>query len=336
MGKTNFWDYAQHLFGANPAPNIGLTGKGLTGTMDLVTDHFQATGIPLTEYRDADLTNRYPFQTALIVVRDAASGVELARNTIVAPVSTEMSCDNCHSDDGDATTTYPITPTGNIAQNILEIHDYLSMDKYPAGHTGALMDPARRPVLCAECHSSNALGAPGVTGVSSVSNAMHTHHALLDDITPDVDGCYNCHPGPTTRCLRDVMSQDFGMQCQTCHGDMLQVAQNATPWLNEPRCDNAACHGSGYRLTNALYRFSQGHGGLYCEGCHDSTHAIAASREPNDAMKFINLQGHAGTLRTCTVCHATQPAGAFEHAFVRNVTISKTYLPTIHTGYPLQ
>ena len=48
-----------------------------------------------------------------------------------------MSCENCHSDDGDATTTYPITPTGIIAQNILAVHDYLSMDKYPDRAHGA-------------------------------------------------------------------------------------------------------------------------------------------------------------------------------------------------------
>ena len=52
VGKSNFWDYVEHLFGSNPGPNIGLTGKGLTGAMDVEADHFQATGIPLTEYRD--------------------------------------------------------------------------------------------------------------------------------------------------------------------------------------------------------------------------------------------------------------------------------------------
>lgn len=38
-----------------------------------------------------------------------------------------------------------------------------------------------------------------------------------------------------------------------------------------------------------LYRDSKGHGGIFCEGCHDGTHAIATSREPNDAIKFIEL-----------------------------------------------
>jgi hypothetical protein len=109
------------------------------------------------------------------------------------------------------------------------------------------------------------------------------------------------------------MSQDFAFNCITCHGDMKQVAKNTSPWLNEPRCDNAACHGAGYALDQPLYRTSKGHGGTYCAGCHDSPHAIAPSREPSDAIKFVTLQGHPGTLRDCTVCHRTQPTSAFVH-----------------------
>ena len=33
--KTNFWTYAQALLGATPAPDVGLTGHGLSGTMAL-------------------------------------------------------------------------------------------------------------------------------------------------------------------------------------------------------------------------------------------------------------------------------------------------------------
>jgi hypothetical protein len=327
VGKSNFWTYAQKIFGLSaPLPaNVGLTGKKLADVMDPKGDHFEAAGIPLTEYRDSDLNNRYPFQLATITVKDASTNVVLRQTQTVAPVSTEMRCDNCHADTGDATTRYPITPTGKVDTNILALHDYLSQSQYPAGHTGPLMGPARRPVLCAECHSSNALGAPGVTGISSLSNAMHNHHKDLPDITPDTAGCYNCHPGPTTRCLRDVMSQRYGMTCVNCHGTMQKVAQNTSPWLNEPRCDD--CHGEDVRQDQALYRHSKGHGAVYCEGCHDSTHAIATSREPNDAIKFVNLQGEIGTLHQCTVCHATQPTDTFSHQFV--IMSHHIYLPSL-------
>ncbi len=304
VGKSNFWTYAQQLFGVALPPNIGLTGKGLAGTMDLAVDHFEAKGIPLTEFRDSAPTTPYPFQLATITVRNASTGAKLAENIVVAPVSTEMHCDYCHSDNGQGSEGIA---TGKVETNILTKHDQENMGEYPPGHTGPLMN--RRPILCAECHASNALGKPGVTGVPSFSNAMHSRH---QDVVPStLDGCYNCHPGPQTRCLRDVMSQR-GMDCVNCHGSMSNVAQNANPWLHEPRCDG--CHNSGpYQQDQPLYRMSKEHGSIYCEACHDSTHAIAPSSQPNDAIKFVSLQGHTGTLDTCTVCHASTLTGSGPH-----------------------
>jgi len=323
VGKVNFWTYAQQIFGLeNPLPdNIGLKGKGLTGTMDLAGDHFIAEGIPLTEYSDSAPTTRSPFQLAQITVKSSTTHAVLAQTVVVAPVSSEMHCDNCHADDGDATVSGGITPTHKVETNILALHDKLELANYPAGHAVALMD--RRPILCAECHADAALGAPGVAGVKSMSNAMHNRHTGLMDITPDTQGCYNCHPGPVTQCLRDVMSQRYGMTCLNCHGDIANVATNPSPWLNEPRCDG--CHGSNAYQNAALYRHSTSHGKIYCEGCHDSTHATAPSREANDAIKFIALQGHAGTLEECTVCHATDPAGTFLHGTALNPL--KLFLP---------
>src|SRR5512143_2439116 len=308
VGKSNFWTYAQQLFGLpSPLPpNIGLKGNGLAGTMQLATDHFIAEGIPLTEFRDSALTTPYPYQLATIIVRDKQTNVELARTITVAPLSTEMHCDSCHDDYGQAGDG--TIATGKVETNILTLHD-----REAGTH---LM--TSRPVLCASCHSSNALGTPGQPGVPSLSNAMHAQHK---GIVPDtLTGCYNCHPGPTTMCLRDVMSQQKGMTCINCHGGMDAVSQNTTPWLKEPRCDSAGCHGSTYQQDQALYRFSKEHGGVYCEGCHDSTHAIAPSCEPNDAIKFIGLQGHTGTLNKCTVCHATWPSSAGPHGFIPPLT----------------
>jgi hypothetical protein len=314
-GKTDFWDYAtKALKLSTPLPrNVGLTGKGLSGQMDLTGDHYQATGIPLTEYADADKTTRRPFQLASISVIRVSDGSVLATTSVVAPVSSEMSCQNCHADDGDATTKYPIEPQGDFQANIVALHDYLNKGRYPAGHTAPLL--GRRPVLCAECHADAALGKAGIAGVSSLSNAMHRHHNPQNapDITPDTDGCYSCHPGPDTKCLRDTMTQHFGFGCPDCHGTIEQVATNPRPWQQEPRCGDAGCHGASFRTLQPLYRNSKGHGALYCPACHDSPHASATSREPNDAAKFIKLQGMAGTLRVCTTCHATDPGSAFHH-----------------------
>ena len=48
VGKTNFWDYAFQIFGANLAPNIGLTGNGLSGNMVVDGNAFVVTGVPIT------------------------------------------------------------------------------------------------------------------------------------------------------------------------------------------------------------------------------------------------------------------------------------------------
>ena len=213
--KSNFWTYAKALFKVDLAPDVGLTGRGLAGAMSVSGNHFVADGIPLTEFSDSAPTTPYPFQLASLVAKDAASGQVLATQTVVAPVSTEMRCDNCHADgmiNGIA--------TGKVERNILTLHDQKFQAQYPAGHTGALM--SRRPVLCAECHASNALGAAGAPGVMSLSNAMHTRHT---NIVPDtLNGCYSCHPGPTTQCLRDTMRAE-GLTCIDCHGGLAKVAQ---------------------------------------------------------------------------------------------------------------
>jgi hypothetical protein len=303
---TNFSTYAPQLFNVQLPDNVGLKGKGMADVMDVNGDYFVAEGIPLTEFSDSNPTAPYPYQLAVLTAKDINTGLVLATLTVVAPVSTEMHCDTCHASGQEPGGDQP-----RVELNILALHD---------GEEGTNMMNSR-PVLCARCHSSNALGMPGVYGVTSLSNAMHDKH---NEIVPDsLDGCYSCHPGPTTKCLRDAMSLNVpspidpgrNMDCVDCHGGMEQVKQNPDPWLNEPRCDE--CHTPTdthqYNQDQPLYRFSKGHGGVYCEACHDSTHAIATSREPNDAIKFIELQNQTGTLSVCTTCHLTQPTGPGPH-----------------------
>jgi hypothetical protein len=337
--KTNFWTYAQKLFNLPNSlpPNVGLTGKGLSGTFDLAKDsnYFVAEGIPLTNIRDQDAARltSYPYQKAQITVKDANNPkLVLATLTVVAPVSTELNCAMCHSDDGDATTKYApdVRPTGKLETNILAIHDYLNgvaSDNYAASladNPNLLSQTPlieHQPVLCASCHSDNALAMPPVGQVKSLSNAMHLHHnsGNAPDITYGTAGCYSCHPGESTQCLRDTMSQHYSLNCTDCHNPagndvlepMIAVGQNPQPWLNEPQC--SACHGSAYATDQPLYQQSTGHGGLYCSACHDSPHAFAPSREANDALKFIQLQGHTGTLSDCTVCHLSKPDSMFVH-----------------------
>lgn len=169
---------------------------------------------------------------------------------------------------------------------------------------------------------------------------------LLLDNSNNRATCYRCHPGATTRCLRGAMGRavaadgTLAIQCQSCHGSMSAVgAATRQGWLDEPACQNChsgtATHNNGsIRYTSvfdttgqrrvavdptfatnpdtpmagiSLYRFSAGHGGVKCEGCHGSTHAEFASTHLNDNVQSLQLQGHEGPLVECATCHANAP-----------------------------
>jgi len=285
VGKTNFWDYANNLFGVNLPADIGLAGKGLSGEMDPKDGYFIAEGIPLTEFSDSAPAQPEYLQVAHLVARDQ-SGEEIANSDVVAPVSSEMRCDTCHNSPNPS----------NFRMNILEKHDE---DK---GTNLAAQALGGDPVLCADCHADPALGLPGTEGIPSLSAAMHDEHK---EVTSD---CYACHPGPQTQCLRGTMQNDYGMKCVDCHVGGMQALgeEDRIPWHDEPRCGD--CHDTAYaEQPDTLYRFSKGHGEMYCESCHNSTHAILPSREAADNLQSLALQGFSGTIQECTVCHLSNP-----------------------------
>lgn len=295
VGKTDFWTYAQHLFGVSLPPNIGLAGKGLSGALDFHTDHFFAEGIPLTPFTDAAPAVEDPYQQALVVLRDS-NGFELARSRPVVPVSIEMSCVSagCHANEA----------------ALLSEH---------AGPGEGGFDIADKPILCAQCHGDPALGTVGPGPAGYFSLRMHEKHAFIDEYVPGMSGCYKCHPGQLARCLRGTMNSDFGVVCQDCHGDMQQVASSIdggrVPWLNEPAC--RTCHTSAYgEPVGQLFKVSRGHGGVFCEACHNSTHAEFPTRVSRDNQVMIDLQGHAGVLSDCQVCHGIVPNGPGPHGLV--------------------
>jgi hypothetical protein len=371
--KTNFWSWVSTIYGASPAPNIGLTGNptpSLTASamaLDPANGWFQATALPITPYDEAGGKNYYP--TVRVTARDA-TGKVLAMSTTVLPVSDEITCAACHA-------SRPVTeanparvaarpaagwvndpdPEVDWKKNILRLHDekFAASPKYwpalaavgllPSGLYGSAL--AGKPALCAACHASNALPGFGVAGVSALTSALHTNHGTVKDpatllaldASTNRSACYMCHPGSVTKCLRGAMGNAVDAQgiptmgCQSCHGNMTKVGDPArVGWLEEPNCQ--ACHYNGTRTDNALdasgrlvvptdkrfatnanapaagfslFRFSKGHGGLQCEACHGATHAEYPSSHDNDNLQSIALQGYAGTIRECAVCHATAP-----------------------------
>jgi hypothetical protein len=56
-----------------------------------------------------------------------------------------------------------------------------------------------------------------------------------------------------------------------------------------------------------LYRYSSGHGSVYCSACHGSPHAEFPTLQANDNVYSTALQGHTGKIAECSVCHTNVP-----------------------------
>jgi hypothetical protein len=278
-----FWEHARKLFGVEPADDIGLAGAGLSGVMNAEDGYFIAEGIPVTPVDDDG--NWDPYQVVEITVKDG-SGNTMATTRATVPTSDEINCAKCH---GDGTIS-------GAFRDILEKHD-------DEAGTALVGD---QPVLCAACHGSPALGTsgPGTSG-KYLSQAIHGSHADRQA------GCYDCHPGQTTRCNRSKAHTAADGNCTTCHGSMAEVAgsigQGRIPWESEPAC--VTCHTgvSGVDTHQTLYRNARGHGNLYCSACHGSPHAMIPSNEQKDNFQALQYQGQNNRVKTigsCGVCHS--------------------------------
>jgi hypothetical protein len=53
--------------------------------------------------------------------------------------------------------------------------------------------------------------------------------------------------------------------------------------------------------------------GIHCEACHGSPHAEGPSTQARDNLQAEGLQGHAGVIDTCSVCHRETPDDEFPH-----------------------
>jgi hypothetical protein len=368
--RSNFWLYVLSLFGVALPPDAGLAGNRTPGlspaplAYDAAKGYWKAEGIPVVCVDDAGNTNYYPM--VKVVVRNSRGKVVATTKTVL-PVSNEMTCVGCHASNvGGAVDALPAAgwvfdpdPERDWKLNILRIHDdrnfadnalaatyaaALAANGYdPSGLENTVMRLAK-PVLCAKCHASNALGTAGAAGVKALTAAMHLHHApVMQDSTGmpldagvDRTACYCCHPGSITQCLRGVMGNALDnqgnalIQCQACHGSMSAVGSSLRRgWLDLPDCgqchyqspadgryvrDNTVFDGTGAirQATTifgspGLYKVSAGHGRIQCEGCHGPTHAEYPSSEANDNLQNAELQGYAGKLVECAVCHLAVP-----------------------------
>jgi hypothetical protein len=356
--KTDFWDYVQDLFLQKPAPDVGISGnyvQSLTPrplAYNSALGNWEVTGIPTVPYDDHGAWKPYPM--AKIVAKDA-SGAVLATAKIVVPVSDELNCKTCHASNSDpyakpnAGWVNNSDPAKDTKLNILRKHDdrfdisgyldQLAQKGYVYQSTLEATANSGTSILCAVCHSSNALGTSGLPGINPLTQDMHTLHGpqinlktgkTLDLAKKDAQSCYLCHPGVVTKCKRGAMNKVF---CLNCHGNVSFVGgATRTGWLTEPSCQ--MCHQNGVRYTSAfdvpghwrdskdavfatnnnvpmppfnLYRFSTGHGKMYCSTCHGSQHAEFPTIQANDNVYSKALQGYKGQVRECGACHTAVP-----------------------------
>ena len=132
---------------------------------------------------------------AMLVAKDS-TGTVLATAKIVLAVSDEMSCKTCHaSGTGQANAkpspdwVYDPNPKHDFRLNILKLHDQknISNPDYIAAlaqfsyRATGLYDTVAldgKPILCATCHQSEALGTPGAPGTAQLTTAIHSRHAV--------------------------------------------------------------------------------------------------------------------------------------------------------------
>ena len=203
---------------------------------------------------------------------------------------------------------------------------------------------AQRAILgetCYNCHPGKRTEC--LRGAMSTGGMVcQDCHGQGTQVGNDFTAGFPASPGQPSAGLRVPWANEPA--CQSCHiGDVLQVRALAQSGALDDAAINAkdkSGNTDGLRLELAyalsdhtanggadalelfdfpasrfasdlpLYRLSgggegHGHGGLSCEGCHGSTHAIWPNANPfaNDNRTATDLQGHTGTLIECSTCH---------------------------------
>ncbi len=167
---------------------------------------------------------------------------------------------------------------------------------HPGKTTQCLRGAMTDAVTCQNCHGAmSAVG--GRTALASGGSIDGQNDGKARRPWMDLPRCQSCHTGDASSHLTladaSLMASD---------GMRTLVAFDATDAAASPR---KATNGRFAENANALFRFSKGHGGVACEACHNSTHAIWPNPVDlhNDNVAAKQLQGHSGTIMECTTCH---------------------------------
>lgn len=152
-------------------------------------------------------------------------------------------------------------------------------------------------MVCSSCHSEM-LQVAGSRPLLPGGSLDGTNDGQPRRPWKDLPRCQSCHTGDV---LNHLSGADY-----VAAGDGIRLKQafkvgddSASPIL--------AASSRFAEEPRTLYRFSKGHGGVLCQGCHGSTHAEWPNDEAghNDNLATAQLQGHAGVLVECKTCHDT-------------------------------
>ncbi len=310
---VDYWEFSESLAGRKLQENISAKGLGMSGKMKLDEEQqtYVASGIPVVPFSDQGQINPYPlFQVEAV---DKESDQVLARTKVVAPVSSEVGCRNCHT--GQWRVDGRMGISTETADDVLELHDKRNdTELLPQAQEG-------NPVLCQSCHPDHLLQSEGQPGLLNLPAALHGFHANYLAHLEGPEACYACHPSSRqsyTDCMRGQHASIPGVDCTSCHGTMedhalsllkkekqegvpgaerlmrhlkpqmaqsLQEIQPRTPWQDEPDC--LSCHEDFQTPENTqvtafnnwaqgkenLYQSRTDNAGLMCQACHGATHA---------------------------------------------------------------
>jgi hypothetical protein len=303
-----------HYTPALDLAQLGPLGPENDATINVVLDDGSANGVPFT-------------------IDSLANGRDQIKHKSMSNVM--------HSHHGQVTDTagnrlFPemppaVNPDGSLRDPVAarEILNETCYQCHPGRRTDCLRGAmANGGMLCQDCHGNMEQVGNDFTRNVSLSNIGAFE--LGDDFytnpnTPRVPwanepGCGSCHTGDAN----DNMHGDADTLGDPEDGIRLMQAfrigdPKATPIVpsntrfaeNMVTADpnpNDAFDPTGNPM---LYRVSTGHGGVFCEGCHGATHGIWPNKNPdaNDNVAAMQLQGHAGTIIECSVCHGNANLG---------------------------
>jgi hypothetical protein len=166
-------------------------------------------------------------------------------------------------------------------------------------------------LVCQDCHGGMAQVGDDFTGNLSVAAPFPGGLDLTKRVPwASEPHCGSCHTGDAVNNLGltdpNVIRSADGIRLLRAYRTTDTATATPIVATNRRFAENQTAGG-----TEILYRVSKDtHAGLFCEGCHGSTHAEwpvepdSGTFVANDNQAALQLQGHTGKLMECRACHA--------------------------------